>query len=224
MGTRGLFGFYHKGKYYVVYNHFDSYPDGLGRDIVEQIKYALENNLLDQWKKQLDELKIVSFDMIPTSEDIEKLKNYTNLEVGGQATHDWYCLLRCCQGSLMDVLNSGYLLNRVNDDGKPLFQECAYILNFDNESFDFYCGDKLIKSYALSMNDLPDWGNNDLHYLSNDSGDCDERCDCKESDSSKNDSDNETSDSEEVFYDDGNNNDSTHSGNESDSSHNEPSA
>ena len=30
MGTHGLFGFFYQGRFYVVYNHFDSYEDGLG--------------------------------------------------------------------------------------------------------------------------------------------------------------------------------------------------
>lgn len=38
MGTRGYFGFYFKGKYYLIYNHSDSYPAELGKNLVEQIK------------------------------------------------------------------------------------------------------------------------------------------------------------------------------------------
>lgn len=42
MGTSGLFGFVYNGKYYVVYNHYDSYPDGLGQDIINEIKKMLD--------------------------------------------------------------------------------------------------------------------------------------------------------------------------------------
>ncbi|KAL2837900.1 hypothetical protein BJY01DRAFT_258208 [Aspergillus pseudoustus] len=37
MGTRGLFFIRWKGRYYAYYNHYDSYPEGLGEAIVEKI-------------------------------------------------------------------------------------------------------------------------------------------------------------------------------------------
>lgn len=38
MGTRGLYIFRYKNKWYVFYNHFDSYPEGLGESIVAELK------------------------------------------------------------------------------------------------------------------------------------------------------------------------------------------
>jgi len=38
MGTRGYIVVKYKGKYYYVYNHFDSYPSNLGKKIVNMIK------------------------------------------------------------------------------------------------------------------------------------------------------------------------------------------
>lgn len=37
MGTRGLVFIRCRGKYFVYYNQFDSYPEGLGEAIVQQI-------------------------------------------------------------------------------------------------------------------------------------------------------------------------------------------
>lgn len=37
MGTRGFYVFRFRGKYYVYYNHWDSYPQGLGTWIVRDI-------------------------------------------------------------------------------------------------------------------------------------------------------------------------------------------
>lgn len=155
MGTRGLFGFYYKGKYYVVYNHFDSYPEGLGNIIVYQIINAIENGEFDSWLDQMLALKIVDYDMKPTEEDINKLKEFTNLTVSTQSTSDWYCLLHHCQGSLNKVLKSGYILNHTNKDGLPDFENYAYIINFDTNKFDFYIGEELTESY--DFNDLPNW-------------------------------------------------------------------
>lgn len=37
MGTRGLFFIRCRGRYFVYYNHYDSYPEGLGAAIVFEI-------------------------------------------------------------------------------------------------------------------------------------------------------------------------------------------
>ena len=43
MGTRGLWGFRKNGEDKLTYNHYDSYPDYLGRTVVEFVKkYAKE--------------------------------------------------------------------------------------------------------------------------------------------------------------------------------------
>ena len=157
MGTRGLFGFYYKGKYYVVYNHFDSYPSGLGVDIVNELKWAIKAGKLDEWIALLEKIKIIDYDMKPTAEDIEKLKPYTDLRVSSQSTLDWYCLLRHCQGSLESVLNSGYLLNAVNSTGNPNWEEYAYIVNFDTKKLDFYISDRLEESFELDVAKLPNF-------------------------------------------------------------------
>lgn len=136
MGTRGLFGFYYKGKYYVVYNHFDSYPSSLGIEVIKQLMIAD----LSKWKEMLENIKVVSLENgpNPTEADVEALKKYTNLSVSSQDENDWYCLLRDCQGSMKEVLESGYLLNTVDENGDPLFEEYAYIWNFDTDMLDFY--------------------------------------------------------------------------------------
>jgi hypothetical protein len=59
MATRGLFGFFYKGKYYVVFNHFDSYPEGLGRKIVKELKEALKDGLI-RWIQLLSQIKIIN--------------------------------------------------------------------------------------------------------------------------------------------------------------------
>lgn len=38
MGTRGAYGFRFEGRDYLAYNHFDSYPSGLGVDIARDVQ------------------------------------------------------------------------------------------------------------------------------------------------------------------------------------------
>jgi len=146
MGTRGLFGFYWKGKFYVVYNHWDSYPSGLGAKILLEILDAD----LEKWKELLEQIVIVDQDVEPTKEQIERLKPYTDLSVSNQSTSDWYCLLRHCQGSITRVLQSGHIVNAVDTDNNPDFQEYAYVVNFDQNTLDFYRGTNDKESFDLS--------------------------------------------------------------------------
>lgn len=37
MGTNGLWSVYFRGRYYIYYNHWDSYPEGLGEILIDQI-------------------------------------------------------------------------------------------------------------------------------------------------------------------------------------------
>lgn len=156
MGTRGTFGFFFRGRFYVVYNHFDSYPQGLGAQIVAEIKNAIRSGDFASWLEKFQGLKIVSYAVPPTPEDAEKLASYSNFQVSHQNPTDWYCLTHKCQFSLVQVLESGYLLNHVDDNGVPMWQEYAYIVNFDSNELDYYEGSELAASY--DFNDLPDWG------------------------------------------------------------------
>jgi hypothetical protein len=160
MGTRGLFGFYYQGKFYVIYNHFDSYPSGLGAAIVEELRRAIQEssdpkNRLSKWIQQLEQLRLVSPRVPPTLEDIQKLRPYTDVNVSQQSTTDWYCLLRHCQGSVEKVLASGYLDNCVDTSGLPLWEEYAYIINLDTQKLDFYEENRLVNSF--DFDNLPSW-------------------------------------------------------------------
>ena len=53
MGTRGLLGHIIKGKKRATYNHFDSYPSGLGNDLVAFIK-SLTPEQIEKMKEMLE--------------------------------------------------------------------------------------------------------------------------------------------------------------------------
>jgi hypothetical protein len=103
-------------------------------------------------------LKIVSDDINPTDEDIEKLKEYTDLTVSSQSTSDWYCLMRKCQGSYERILNSGYYIKNEEYSKKNLtntFIEYSYLLNFDTNKFELYTNSGDHDEYELD--NLPDF-------------------------------------------------------------------
>jgi len=149
MGTRGIFGFIYKGKRYIVYNHFDSYPSGLGLWLlIEIISQALPSCDFSSWIEKLEKIHIIreeeeEFANLPEAEQQDILDKYGREDVGIVGQHDWYQALRDCQGSFVRVLDSGYLLLHCSPD-KPLeylkesWIEYGYILNFDTNQLESY--------------------------------------------------------------------------------------
>jgi len=148
MGTRGLFGFFYKGKYYLVYNHLDSYPLGLGADLIGELRTAD----FEAWKAMLDKIIVVTEATIVTPEDIQRLSSYTDLTVSQQSTRDWYGLLRGCQGSYIKVLQSGYLLQAredLTDIEKDLMIEYVYVANLDIMFFEIYAHGRCMAACSI---------------------------------------------------------------------------
>jgi hypothetical protein len=137
MGTRGDYGFIYKGKLYVMYNNFDSYPErpGLGWQLVREIVWAN----LERWKVALDTIKLCSG--TPTEEDIKALREGTDTSVREGSLTDWYVLTRKNQGSALRVLQSGYFLGTVttvdsDTDLKGHFEHVwGYLVDFDSNMF-----------------------------------------------------------------------------------------
>lgn len=138
MGTRGAIGFRLNGKDKVSYNHFDSYPSGLGADVVE----VLHKYTPFDMRQVVAGIRLVQGDSKPTPEDIEACKSWTDLGVSNQSTDDWYCLLRQAQGDL-DAFMQGGLRVMIDSHeflGDSLFCEWAYIVNLDDETLEVYKG------------------------------------------------------------------------------------
>ncbi|AYV78783.1 MAG: hypothetical protein Edafosvirus33_3 [Edafosvirus sp.] len=141
MGTRGTILIKFNGKWFKVYNHLDSYFEGLGMNLMNELVELLKLNSVDNLILKLERIKIVDDNVLPTQEDINNLKEYTSLGVSNQSTDDWYCLTRECQGSLKALIESGYALSL---DEKDL-EEYNYCIDFDKK--EFFCNDKLVCNF-----------------------------------------------------------------------------
>ena len=140
-------------KYYMVYNHWDSYPSGLGNDLVKQLKQAIEDGTIEEWKVKVLELEDVS-GTTPTEEQINFLKENTNLEIG-EDIDNWYELLKGTQDSLQNMLDAKYFESQIEDYSEPrlgIFIEFCYVVNLDTNTLDFY-GDRC----SFSLDNLPTW-------------------------------------------------------------------
>lgn len=142
IGTRGVIGVIVDGIAKVTYNHFDSYPDGLGVATLVPLRLRAEGG--GEWQELVDkarEMRLIDESgPAPTPEDIIALAKYLDLRVGEQSPQDWYALMRGMQGKLLTNLETGYMLDAADFPLDSLFCEWGYVLNLDAMTFEVYEG------------------------------------------------------------------------------------
>lgn len=138
MGTRGAFGVIIGEKEKIGYNQFDSYPDGKGVDNLRELRE--HQWAMDYLRELAKKARVVDDSKKPKPEDVERLKEVTNLNVSEQSTDDWYCLTRDTHGSIVDMLECGYIEDHSTFPLDSLFCEWAYIVDFDENVFEVYRG------------------------------------------------------------------------------------
>ena len=144
MGTRGLFGLRKGGVDKTTYNHYDSYPDGLGYEMADFIINHSADNMLELY----DKIEMVDECVSPTTEQIMLCREYADpdFSVSEQSAYDWYCLTRGLQGNLAKaykmVSQCGvtYMMDRRDFIRDSLFCEYAYIINLDDRVLELYTG------------------------------------------------------------------------------------
>ena len=133
MGTRGFVGFFVNGELKATYNHSDSYPDGLGLDVLRWLRKAHEAGS----RRLAGNLRAVDSDSKPTADDIERLTPYANTRVSTGQLDEWYVLLRGTQGNPAAMLDAGV----IEDAGDwPAQGEYGYVVDFDGRQFEAYEG------------------------------------------------------------------------------------
>jgi len=140
MGTRGAYGFRHKEKDIVSYNHFDSYPSGLGNKVANFLNMFTN---VEDLQKVAEGIELVNEDSKPTKEQKIECKKFElfNKTVSSQSDGDWYCLLRESQGDLT-IYTDGfkYMIDGHKFLADSLFCEWAYIINLDTGELEIYRG------------------------------------------------------------------------------------
>lgn len=156
MSTRGTVGFVINGEEKLTYNHSDSYPDGLG---VEVLKFLRKNPPV-KIKDKVAALQVIDPDVPATRDQILALRPTTNWYVNqysmaGPQPEDvsptspdglpdtnvsWYNLLRGTQGELGAILDCGYMEDGSDFPLDSLFCEWAYVVDFDKGALEVYKG------------------------------------------------------------------------------------
>jgi hypothetical protein len=144
MGTRGIFGFKCGQQYKLKYNHFDSYPDGLGVSVVNFVRRINNVNGWNPLKDKCLELQLIDSRIEPTAKQINKYKRYADMNVSSRSLKDWYTLGRNLQnGNMLTEVYSGYVDEMPDDNNfvtDSLFCEYGYIINLDENTLEFYDG------------------------------------------------------------------------------------
>ena len=139
MSTRGVVGFRHKRKDLLTYNHSDSYPSGLGLQVVRDLHDLLQKGL-KPLIRQVEALTIVTEETPrPDEKERRRLQKYANGNVSTQDEY-WYQTLRETQGDIKEILKSRYLLDGNNFILDSLYCEWGYIVNLDDETLEIYKG------------------------------------------------------------------------------------
>ncbi|MBQ6632266.1 MAG: hypothetical protein IJH63_01520 [Methanobrevibacter sp.] len=142
MSTRGYYGIKKRGELKGSYNHWDSYPSGLGKDLVKELNKIKKDDRLKVLNETFDYIELIDSNIPPTEEQKEVCQkaNVVDLGVSNRSLDDWYCLLRKTQGDLSTYINKivPYMENGNSFLDDSLFCEWAYIINLDTNKLEIY--------------------------------------------------------------------------------------
>lgn len=145
MGTRGMIGIKVGRKKIGVYNHFDSYPTGLGAEIVKFIQENfLDESTRNTFSANAKKLKKVSSGK-PSKATFNYYSTVSEFPLGAErASKEWYALLR---GFQFDNFLTGVLSGKLKhyEDSwdflkDSLFCEYAYVLDMNTNTLECYKG------------------------------------------------------------------------------------
>ena len=172
MSTRGAIGFIKNKQYKVSYNHWDSYLEGKGVEVVNFIK----NNSVERLNEIFDNMIMVNQTDIPTEKQRKEIlkfwknnniKNEWDPKHFGSGTADWYYYLSVTNG-YPEYYNKG--LRYMTDDKEfindTLFCEFAYLIDLDENKLHILSNDK---ECSFDFDKIPDnWIEIGKIQLSND--------------------------------------------------------
>lgn len=138
MGTRGFIGLVVDEQQKITYNHFDSYPGGVGAQVLAYLRDATKD--MAKLTEQARALKMVDEDTPPTEDEQLALLKHFNAGVSTGRTAEWYALLRDTQGDLGATLECGYAPDASGFPFDSLFCEWGYLADLDRGVFEVYRG------------------------------------------------------------------------------------
>lgn len=144
MGTRGFITFVVDDIEKTTYNHNDSYPDGLGVDVLNWLRFAVSDpsdaDAIASLRERIRALRVVDSESEAYEEDIARLAEFADLCVSTRDPREWYVLLGETQGNPGRMLQAGAILDASDFPADSLFAEWGYVIDLDAETFEAYEG------------------------------------------------------------------------------------
>lgn len=151
MSTRGAYGFIKNKEIKASYNHFDSYLEGLGVNMVDFIRTTNKEEL----NKIFDKIILVEQTDKPNKKQNKEitqflidygLENEHDINHFGSGDRDWYYILSNCQGH-PEFFKYGlrYMTNDKDFLDDHLFCEYAYLIDLDNDKFIIKSDDREVR-------------------------------------------------------------------------------
>lgn len=154
MGTRGFVGFLGGDELKITYNHFDSYPSGVGVEVLRWLRQQVAENAR-AIKPAVQAMQMVSEsvqdpntqrwdDCHPDDDALARLRaaGLVDENVGGPSDRvTWYQALRNAQGEPWKNLAAGYMIDNREFPLDSLFCEWGYLVVLDGDgAFEVYRG------------------------------------------------------------------------------------
>ena len=131
MGTQGVFGYIIGKKKRFMHVQYDA--NLLWQICVREIYILIKHYCsIENLQTEFEKIKTVNYYTKPKEIDIEKCKIFTDVEFSLKNVKDWYCLLKYCQSSYINMLESGFILNTKYHSGH------IFVLDFNKKDVSFY--------------------------------------------------------------------------------------
>ena len=147
MSTRGIYGFRKGNSKKYFYNHSDSYPSGLGLEIIDLIKKYSDDEMLEIYNKT----ELVDGNSHPSKEQINYClsRGWTSLVVSEKSVDDWYCLLRNIQspGDYVEAALENEKVYRIDDSdflNDGIFCDYGYVIDLSRKKLIVYSASKKV--------------------------------------------------------------------------------
>lgn len=166
MSTRGIIGYLVDDQLVTTYNHFDSYPSGLGNDVLRFVRDFVKDGNVDLWKSLAQKITVHSDEEVGEERNVAQRildeenskrtsegKNLLELKMVLHQTQ-WYEVLDHLQGRPADQLVTGHLVDAEGFGRNSLFCEWGYVINFDTSTIEVYEGFQKQKGLGRFTQDI----------------------------------------------------------------------
>lgn len=135
MSTSGIYGFYKNGLNKLTYNYSDSYPDHLGRNIVDFVRA----NSTEELNQIFDRIVLVHRKSYPSPEQIREFADWLGDDnFDGES---WSEILALAEGNIGAYWEGLRYMTDYNDFiKKSLTCEWGYVINLDENVLEIYTG------------------------------------------------------------------------------------